>query len=112
MASSAASGLLARQLKLMQSDKDMPGISCGLVGNNVFEWEVMLMISDDCKYYGGKVNEPDAFCYRRWCTTAEVQGKRARQGKGKADDGDVHMQEASTALTSSSPPSTPISRRK
>ena len=54
MAGSAASGLLARQLKLMQSDKDIPGISCGLVGSNVFEWEVMLMISDDCKYYGGK----------------------------------------------------------
>lgn len=55
MASSAASGLLSRQLKLMQSDKDIiPGISCGLIGNNVFEWEVMLMISDDCKYYGGK----------------------------------------------------------
>ena len=53
MASSAASGLLSRQLKLMQSDKDIPGISCGLVDNNVFEWEVMLMISDDCKYYGG-----------------------------------------------------------
>ena len=53
MASSAASGLLGRQLKQMQSDKDIPGISCGLVGNNIFEWEVMLMISDDCKFYGG-----------------------------------------------------------
>jgi len=50
---SAAAGLLGRQLKQMQSDKDIPGISCGLVDNNVFEWEVMLMISDDCKYYGG-----------------------------------------------------------
>jgi ubiquitin-conjugating enzyme E2 G1 len=37
----------------MQQAKDLPGISCGLVGDNVFEWEVMLMISDDCKYYGG-----------------------------------------------------------
>ena len=37
----------------MQSDKDIPGISCGLIESNVFEWEVMLMISDDCKYYGG-----------------------------------------------------------
>ena len=53
MASSAASGLLSRQLKLMQSDKDIPGISCGLIESNVFEWEVMLMISDDCKYFGG-----------------------------------------------------------
>jgi len=37
----------------MQSDKDIPGISCGLVDSNIFEWEVMLMINDDCKYYGG-----------------------------------------------------------
>jgi hypothetical protein len=52
---SGAAGLLARQLKEMQSDKNLPGISCGLVNDsNVFEWEVMLMISDDCKYYGGK----------------------------------------------------------
>lgn len=57
MADSAAASLLGRQLKLMQNDKDLPGISCGLADNNndnVFEWEVMLMISDDCKYYGGK----------------------------------------------------------
>lgn len=53
MAGSAASGLLSRQLKQMQTDKDIPGISCGLVGNNIFEWEVMLMITDDCKFYGG-----------------------------------------------------------
>ena len=53
MAGSAASGLLGRQLKQMQTDKDIPGISCGLVSNNIFEWEVMLMISDDCKFYGG-----------------------------------------------------------
>ncbi|KAF2196802.1 ubiquitin-conjugating enzyme E2 15 [Delitschia confertaspora ATCC 74209] len=51
--SSAAAGLLARQLKQMQNDKDIPGISCGLMDNNVFEWEVMLMISDECKFYGG-----------------------------------------------------------
>lgn len=50
---SATAGLLARQLKQMQTDKDIPGISCGLVDNNVFEWEVMLMISDECKFYGG-----------------------------------------------------------
>lgn len=50
---SAAAGLLARQLKQMKNDKDIPGISCGLVDNSVFEWEVMLMINDDCMYYGG-----------------------------------------------------------
>lgn len=54
MASTAAAGLLSRQLKSMQTSKDaIPGISVGLISNNVFEWEVMLMISDDCKYYGG-----------------------------------------------------------
>ncbi|KAK4234550.1 ubiquitin-conjugating enzyme E2 15 [Achaetomium macrosporum] len=52
--SAAAASLLKRQLKEMQSAKDIPGISCGLVDDsNIFEWEVMLMISDDCKYYGG-----------------------------------------------------------
>lgn len=45
--------MLGRQLQQMQSDKDIPGISCGLVDSNVFEWEVMLMISDDVKLYGG-----------------------------------------------------------
>lgn len=53
-ATSAAAGLLSRQLKQMQGDKDIPGISCGLVGNSIFEWEVMLMINDECRYYGGE----------------------------------------------------------
>ncbi|EPE31441.1 UBC-like protein [Glarea lozoyensis ATCC 20868] len=51
--SSATAGLLARQFKEIQKARDLPGISCGLVKDNVFEWEVMLMINDDCKYYGG-----------------------------------------------------------
>jgi ubiquitin-conjugating enzyme E2 G1 len=50
---SAAAGLLNRQLKEMQGSKGIPGISCGLVSDNIFEWEDMLMINDDCKYYGG-----------------------------------------------------------
>jgi ubiquitin-conjugating enzyme E2 G1 len=54
MSASPAAGLLARQLKQMQTDKDIPGISCGLVGDNIFEWQVMLMINDECKFYGGK----------------------------------------------------------
>lgn len=59
MASTAAAGLLSRQLKSMQTSKDaIPGISVGLISNNVFEWEVMLMISDDCKYYGGMYGVP------------------------------------------------------
>jgi len=49
----SAAALLGRQLKQMQSDKDIPGISCGLVDNNVFDWEVILMMSDECRYYGG-----------------------------------------------------------
>ena len=67
MASSAAAGLLARQLKNMQGDKDIPGISCGLVGNNVFEWEVMLMISDECRFYGGTDT-----CWSRGNTIMEI----------------------------------------
>ena len=63
MAKSAAAGLLGRQLKQMQSDKDIPGISCGLVDSNVLEWEVMLMISEDCKYYGGML--PSMTCSRK-----------------------------------------------
>jgi ubiquitin-conjugating enzyme E2 G1 len=52
--SAAAAALLQRQLKHMQTDTDIPGISCGLINDsNVFEWEVMLMINDECKYYGG-----------------------------------------------------------
>ena len=57
--SAAAGALLRRQLKQMQTSKDIPGISCGLVSDtNIFEWEVMLMISDDVKYYGGKHPRP------------------------------------------------------
>lgn len=53
---SPAASLLKRQLKEIQMGKDLPGISCGLVNDsNIFEWEVMLMINDDCKYYGGKL---------------------------------------------------------
>ena len=54
MSSSAPSAaLLRRQLKEMQVDKDLSNISAGLVDDNIYEWEVMLMISDDCKFYGG-----------------------------------------------------------
>ncbi|KAL9014465.1 MAG: hypothetical protein Q9173_000901 [Seirophora scorigena] len=53
MTNTATAGLLSRQLKQMQGDKDIPGISCGLVDNNIMEWEVMLMINDDCRFYGG-----------------------------------------------------------
>ncbi|KAI5797652.1 ubiquitin-conjugating enzyme/RWD-like protein [Geopyxis carbonaria] len=49
----ASANLLARQLKQMQGDKDLSNISVGIVKNNIYEWEVMLMISDDCKFYGG-----------------------------------------------------------
>ncbi|KAK2592423.1 hypothetical protein QQS21_009875 [Conoideocrella luteorostrata] len=51
---SAAASLLGRQFKEIRTNKDLPGVSCGLVHDkNIFEWEVMLMINDDCKYYGG-----------------------------------------------------------
>jgi len=64
---SSAAIILGRQLKQMQSDKDIPGISCGLVDDNVFEWEVMLMLSDeqDSLYGGGifraRMNFPPSY---------------------------------------------------
>lgn len=52
---SSASLMLSKQFKKMQTDKDIPGISCGLVNSNVFEWEVMLMLSEDQdSLYGGE----------------------------------------------------------
>ncbi|KAK8127907.1 hypothetical protein PG984_009015 [Apiospora sp. TS-2023a] len=52
--SSGSARLLQKQLMEMKRAKDLPGISVGLVKDtNIFEWEVMLMINDDCKYYGG-----------------------------------------------------------
>jgi hypothetical protein len=53
---SGAARLLQRQLKEMSTAKDLPGISVGLLSeDNVFVWEVVLMINDDCKYYGGSL---------------------------------------------------------
>lgn len=60
MATTPAGRMLTRQLQQMQSDKDIPGISCGLADNNIFEWEVMLMISDDVKLYGGECPFPNS----------------------------------------------------
>src|SRR5579871_95226 len=54
--------LLSKQYKLMQGNDSIEGISVGLVENNVFEWEVMLMISDECKFYGGKRRPSKNFC--------------------------------------------------
>ena len=52
---SSAGILLSKQFKQMQTDKDIPGISCGLVGSSIFEWEVMLMLSDEQdSLYGGE----------------------------------------------------------
>ncbi|CUS07011.1 unnamed protein product [Tuber aestivum] len=48
-----SANLLHKQLKEMQTDRDMASISVGLVNDNIYEWEVMLMISDDCEFYGG-----------------------------------------------------------
>lgn len=53
MTSSGTALLLGKQYKAMQDRDSIPGISVGLIDNNVFEWEVMLMISDECRLYGG-----------------------------------------------------------
>ncbi len=102
MAGSAASGLLSRQLKQMQTDKDIPGISCGLVGNNIFEWEVMLMISDDCKYYGGTPSPAHIAL-----TSHSLPSHTVRM----LTNG-IYIQEDSTAPTSPSHPNTPIYHQK
>ena len=52
---SSAAILLSRQFKQMQTDKDIPGISCGLQGSNVFEWEIMIMLDEEQdSLYGGE----------------------------------------------------------
>ena len=51
--SSGAAVLLGKQLKKMQTDSDIPGISCGLVDSDIFEWEIMLMLPDEDRLYGG-----------------------------------------------------------
>jgi ubiquitin-conjugating enzyme E2 G1 len=54
MASTSGSAtLLSKQLKNLQEDKSLSNISAGLINDNIYEWEVMLMIGDDCKFYGG-----------------------------------------------------------
>lgn len=61
VSSSGASAalMLLKQLHYMKKSTDIPGISVGLENeNDPFKWEVMLMISDDCKFYGGKSPSP------------------------------------------------------
>jgi ubiquitin-conjugating enzyme E2 G1 len=49
-----AARMLQKQLNEMRKSKDLSGVSVGLVNdNNVFVWQVGIMINDDCKYYGG-----------------------------------------------------------
>ncbi|KAK5175642.1 Ubiquitin-conjugating enzyme E2 15 [Saxophila tyrrhenica] len=53
---SSAAIILGRQYKQMQTDKDIPGISCGLAdGDNIFDWVIMLMLDEeqDSLYGGG-----------------------------------------------------------
>lgn len=47
--------LLGKQFKQMQTDKDIPGISCGLTGDSVFDWEIMIMLDEEQDtLYGGE----------------------------------------------------------
>ena len=81
MASSAAAGLLGRQLKAMAGAQDIPGISCGLVDNTIFEWEVMLMIDDECRHYGGTSVEVTLIYVEAWAdysaTSRQHEGSRS-----------------------------------
>jgi ubiquitin-conjugating enzyme E2 G1 len=52
---SSAAILLGRQFKQMRTDKDIPGISCGLENDSVFDWEIMLMLDEEQdSLYGGE----------------------------------------------------------
>ena len=53
--SSSAAIILGRQFKQMKNDKDIPGISCGLANDNVFEWDIMIMLEEHAgSLYGGE----------------------------------------------------------
>jgi hypothetical protein len=50
----------------MQTDTDIPGISCGLVGSSVFEWEVVLMMSEEQdSLYGGESRQGQQRGYQK-----------------------------------------------
>jgi ubiquitin-conjugating enzyme E2 G1 len=51
---SPAAITLQRQYRAMQSEDAINGISVGLVDDNVFEWQIMLVLEEDIKYYGGE----------------------------------------------------------
>ncbi|KAI7155817.1 Ubiquitin-conjugating enzyme E2 [Hortaea werneckii] len=65
--SSSAAILLGKQFKQMQTDTDIRGISVGLVGDSVFDWEILLMIDEeqDNLYGGGcfraRISFPDSY---------------------------------------------------
>ncbi|KAK7207685.1 ubiquitin conjugating enzyme Ubc15 [Myxozyma melibiosi] len=52
MASRASETILRRQLREI-SRNGIPGISAGLVDDNIYNWEVMLIGPDDTLYEGG-----------------------------------------------------------
>jgi ubiquitin-conjugating enzyme E2 G1 len=62
-----SASLLRRQLKEMQSDKGLSNVSAGLVDENIYEWEVILMISDECKLYGGVFFSQRDFLFLYYC---------------------------------------------
>lgn len=74
---SSAAIMLGKQFKQMQTDKDIPGISCGLINNNIFQWEIMLMLSDDQdSLYGGKrIDLPDPTNKRLTIYRRHLQGE-------------------------------------
>jgi ubiquitin-conjugating enzyme E2 G1 len=51
----SAALLLARQLKGMRGEDQINGISVGLVDDqNVFSWDVALMLDEEIPLYGGE----------------------------------------------------------
>ncbi|KAF2861561.1 ubiquitin-conjugating enzyme [Piedraia hortae CBS 480.64] len=52
--SSSAGLLLRRQFQRMQKEDEIPGISCGMVDDDMFTWEIIMMLDEEQdRLYGG-----------------------------------------------------------
>ncbi|RMY87124.1 hypothetical protein D0861_05549 [Hortaea werneckii] len=83
--SSSAAILLGKQFKQMQTDTDIRGISVGLVGDSIFDWEILLMIDEEQdNLYGerlcGTSGAKDDALDRKTRSTPQPQGRGSGDG--------------------------------
>ena len=84
----------------MRTDKDIPGISCGIQGDNVFEWEVMMMLDEEQDpLYGGE-----------WIKPVGRQGTRAAPAKGESLGGPMRKGRLRGGLFTRTPADNPSIR--